>query len=88
MEDRRLEEIQLPGGRANAKSVIEENRVALLDGVLDEIVLFGFFGGVPIAGFMVRGNLAMTRAILWKTSCHMSGRELPIVPFLLSCLPF
>ena len=88
MEERSLKEIQLPGGRANAKSVIEEYRVALLDGVLDEIVLFGFFGGVPVPCFMVRGNLAMTRDILWKTSCHMSGRESPIVPFLLSCLPF
>lgn len=79
--------IQLPGGRANAKSVIEEYGVALLSGVLDEIVLLGVFGGVPIAGFVVRGNLAMMRAILWDTFCQLSGRELLIVPFLLSGLP-
>lgn len=41
----------LLGGRANTKSVVKEHGVATLGGVLDEIVLFGFFGGVPIPKF-------------------------------------
>lgn len=52
----------LLGGRANAKSVVEEYGVAMVRGVLDEIVLFGVFGGVPVAVFVVREHFAMTRA--------------------------
>lgn len=50
----------VPGGRADADSVIKEDRVTMLDSMLDEVVSLRVFGRVPVAsrgGLAVRGNL-------------------------------
>ncbi len=43
-----LEAIDLGRG-ANTEAVVEEDRVAACNGILDEVVLRGFEGGVPVA---------------------------------------
>lgn len=39
----------VPGGRADADSVVEEDRVTLIGSILDEVVFLRVFGRIPVA---------------------------------------
>lgn len=59
VEDRKKEKGKkrkknLLGRRANAKSIVKKYGIAALGGVLNEIVLFRLFGGVPVTKSMMR----------------------------------
>lgn len=69
----------VPGRRADADSVVEEDRVTLLDSILDEVVLLRGFGRVPVAtggGFAVREEVCLKmndQITNIHTACHIPG---------------